>query len=132
MTLSYLFSFAAVFLILLVAPYLIWYYEAKLLPTFRDDVTGMVASPDRNHAQSLVDRYSRLIASYWWMTAILASTPIPILMARGGPFLRTYGLFGVTDPLFWVELVVLLWIGAIVGLGFLLVVVTVLIIRKIA
>lgn len=132
MTPSYLFSFAAVFLILLVAPYLIWYYEAKLLPTFRDDVTGIVASSDRNRAQSLVDRYSSLIDRYWWMTAILASTPIPILMARGGPFLREYGLFGVTDPLFWAVFVVLLWIGAIVGIGFLLVVVTVLIIRNIA
>lgn len=132
MSLGYLFSFAAVFLVLLVAPYLIWYYEANLLPAFRRDVTAIVASSDRDRAQRVVDRYSRVIGRYWWMTAILASIPIPILMARGGPFIREHGLFGATDPLFWAVFGVLLWIGVIVGIGFLLVAVTILTIRNIA
>jgi hypothetical protein len=130
MSLGYLFSLGAVVVVVCVAPSLIWYYDSRLLPTFREEATALVVEPDV--LDRLCDRYRKLIVDRWWIAALLAAAPIPFLMLFGQPFLRQRGLFGVTDPLFWAVFAVLLWIGVIVGIGFLFVTVTLLIIRGLA
>jgi len=130
MSLGYLFSLGAVVVVVCVAPSLIWYYDSHLLPTFREEATALVIEPDV--LDCLCDRYRKLITERWWVTALLAAAPIPFLMIFGRPFLRQQGLFGITDPLFWAVFAVLLWIGVIVGIGFLLVTVMILIIRALA
>lgn len=127
---TYLFSLVALLLVAGVAPYLIWYYDMRLLPAFLEDVEVLLA--DQSLPEAFRERYRGLIANRWWPPAIAASIPIPVLMFFGQPFLRQRGLFGATDPLFWAVFAVLLWIGVIVGIGFLLVAVTFLVIRDIS
>jgi MFS family permease len=127
---TYLFSLGALLLVTGVAPYLIWYYDTRLFPEFLGDVEILLAG--ESTPKEIGERYQRLIADRWWLPAIAASLPIPVLTLFGQPFLRQRGLLGATDPLFWPVFAVLLWIGVIVGIGFLLVAVTFLVIRDIS
>ena len=127
---TYLFSLGALLLVTGVAPYLIWYYDMRLLPAFLGDVEILLAG--QSTPDAIGERYRGLIADRWWAPAIAANLPIPLLTFFGQPFLRQRGLFGATDPLFWAVFAVLLWIGVIVGIGFLLVAVTFLVIRDIS
>lgn len=127
---TYLFSLGALLLVAGIAPYLIWYYDMQLFSTFLEEVEFLLAN--QSLPEQIGERYRGLIANWWWPPAIAAAIPIPILMVFGQPFLQQRGLFGATDPLFWAVFTVLLWIGVIVGIGFLLVAVTFLVIRDIS
>lgn len=127
---TYLFSLGALLLVTGVAPYLIWYYDMRLFPAFLGDVEMLL--PGQSTPDAIGERYRGLIADRWWAPAIAANLPIPLLTFFGQPFLRQRGLFGATDPLFWAVFAVLPWIGVIVGIGFLLVAVTFLVIRDIS
>jgi len=130
MTPTYLFSLASLLVVTTTAPYLIWYYDVQLFPEFRKNVRPLLQKPAV--IDSIGQRYHSLLATWWWIPAIMAALPIPFLLLFGKPFLRQHGLFGLSDPVFWMVMAVLLWICIIVGTGFLLTVITLLVIREIA
>ena len=130
MTIPFVFSLAALLVVTSAAPYLIWYYDAGLFPQFRENVRPLLDDPAV--MGDIGRRYHGLLARWWWLPALSASVPIPLLLWFGTPFLREHGLFGVADPLFWAVAALLLWIAVIVGIGFLLVAITFLVIREVA
>lgn len=127
---SYLYSLLAILVVTSVAPYLIWYYDFHLFPEFRDTVEPLIQTD--GVVAAIGERYHRQLATKWWISAIAASIPIPILLYYGDPFLSQRGLFGISDPIFWLVVGLLLWIGVIVGIGFLLVAITFLVIRDVS
>lgn len=127
---GYLFSLCLYAVVLLVAPYLIWYYDQRLFPEFCAQFAEILRTEEP--VVRIAGKYQRLYRDRWWVAAGLAMLPIPVITWLGQEFFRAHGLFGVTDPLFWLVELVLLWMGVIVGMGFLLVVVTLLVIREIA
>lgn len=127
---GFLFSLGAVVVVLVVAPYLVWYYSIQLLPTFFERISGVVADEER--LKTIEETHQQLLSDRWWLASILAASPVPILVVGSPAFLRSRGLFGLTDPLLWFVLGVLVWIGALVGIGFLLVLVTISIARTLA
>lgn len=130
LTMGFAFSLGAVVVVLVTAPFLVWYYETRLLPTFFERIAGLL--PDENRIDAIAKRQRRLLAERWWMASLLAAIPVPLLVFGSPSFHRAHGLFGLTDPLFWLVLAVLIWIGVLVGIGFLLVVITVSIARTLA
>ena len=127
---TYLYSLLAILVVTSVAPYLIWYYDSHLFPEFRTKVDPLIQAD--GVVAAIGKRYHTLLAKRWWIAAVLASLPIPVLLHVGDPFLTQRGLFGGSDLLFWIVGGLLLWIGVIVGIGFLLVAITFLAIRDVA
>lgn len=127
---GFLFSLAAIVVVLVVAPYLVWYYDTQLLPAFFRRISGVL--DDEERLKAIEGTHRQLLSDRWWLASILAASPVPVLVFGSPAFLRSRGLFGLTDPLFWLVLAVLVWIGALVGIGFLLVLVTISIARTLA
>lgn len=130
MTFPFVFSLLALLIVTSVAPYLIWYYDARLFPQFQETIRPLIETPTA--MDDIGQQYHRLLNSWWWGFVLLATIPIPLLLWFGTPFLRQRGLFGVTDPLFWLVAGLLLWIAVIVGIGFLLVTIMFVVVRNIA
>jgi len=127
---GYLLSLASVVVVLNAAPYLVWYYDQVLFPTFGEGFAGLAGDADQFKRTG--EKYQKLYTDWWPVASGLAAVPIPLLIVGGQEFITAKGLFGVTDPLFWLVGLVLIWLGVIVGLGFLLVVTTLLVIRDVA
>lgn len=127
---GYVSSLFSLVVLLWVAPYLVWYYDRRIFPRFFDECADLLV--DDGALDAVADRYGRLYSERWWVASLLASLPIPFLLAGGEEWVRAHGLFGVGDPLFLLVAAVLLWIGVVVGIGFLFVLVTLSVVRSVA
>lgn len=130
LTPGFVFSMGLHVVVLLVAPYLIWYYDRRLFPQFCQQFQEALRT--ETVLDDVARKYQTLYTDWWWVAAALAAIPIPLLTWFGRAFFRTRGLFGLGDPLFWLVEAVLLWIAVLVGIGFLLVLVTLLVVRQVA
>jgi hypothetical protein len=126
--LGFLYSVGSLALVGCIGPYLVWYYDRKLYPEF---LRGFADLTDETTMRRLGARHRRLLTRRWPVAAVLALLPIPVLLAVGGPYLGARGLYGPTDPVFLLVTAALVWLGVLVGLGFLLVAVTVSTVRHV-
>lgn len=128
LTPGFSFSLLSVGTVLFLGPYLVWYYDTRLLPGFARRFEDAVV--DGAALDAIVERHRQFLSERWWIASGLAAIPIPVLMFGAPGFLRARGLFGPTDPLFWTVMGVLLWLSLFVGMGFLVVLVTILLVRS--
>lgn len=124
---DFLYSLGALATIGCVGPYLVWYYDRRLYPTF---LRAFAELTDEATMRGIGRDHRKLIARWWPLAAGLAILPIPVLITVGGPYLEARGLYGLTDPVFLLVALALGWLGVLVGLGFLLVVVTISTVRQ--
>lgn len=111
-------------------PYLIWCYDERLLPRFFERVRDLMEEPRR--ADALEERYDRLFARKWWTLTI----PLAIIVA-GVLAVTPAGLPGSaiqdrSDPAYWVVAAAALWTAVLGSIGFFGVLVTLLVVRRIA
>ncbi|MFB6177047.1 MAG: hypothetical protein ABEI99_07900 [Halobaculum sp.] len=118
---GFLYSVASLAVVGCVAPSLVWYYDRELYPAFLREFAELT---DESAMRRIGRRHRETLARRWPVAAALAVLPIPVLVTVGGSYLRTRGLFGPTDPVFLLVAATLVWLGVLVGLGFLLVAVT--------
>lgn len=129
-TVGYAASIGFLVVFLLVAPYVVWYYDGVLLPSFFVAVSELVESEGR--LAEISRSYQRWFSNRWWVPCILTFPTVAVLLFGGRSFVRSHGLFGLGDPLFWVVFLALLWIATFVAIGIAMLYTTLGIVRAIA
>lgn len=112
-----------------VGPFLIWYYDERLLPGFFCKAVEIV--PDSQRTTEIAKKYDKLFSQKSWV----ATLPWTLFLT----FLYTH--FAQLSPLemlmmenlsFWVGLMAVVWAGFLTGIGFFGVMTTMLAIREIS
>lgn len=112
-------------------PFLIWYYDERLLPKFFFSVLDIVK--DKNKIEKLAKKYDTLFSKRFWLITIpwilflmYMCLQIPETLSRGGI------LGGVNDFFYWLFLIGIVWVGLITSTGFLGVLITIFAIRDVS
>jgi hypothetical protein len=120
------YSFALVWVNL--GPYLIWYYDQKLLPEFFERAIDIL--PDREDLNSIERKYAAFFSRKFWIVALPWSGLLTLLWANLGA-LPDAGVLGENDPVMWIALAAVAWLGLLTGIGFWGVVATLLAVRDV-
>ena len=130
LTLSFIYASALGLLWVNIAPYLIWYYDERVLPEFFSNLSELIT--DVEERKKLAEKYNRffadhrLSASFFWTVALVA------IVYVSEPALRAQGMTGAGEIFLWTTYAYAAYIGSVLGQGFVGPVTTVLLIREVA
>lgn len=79
--------------------YLVWYYDAKLLPAFFDGVEGLLADPA--DSERLRSKYLRFFRRGYWKTLVVWAPIGPVAFVGNLGYLTAQGIGGPTTLTFW-------------------------------
>jgi len=113
-----------------VGPWLIWYYDRRVMPEFFAALPAILERPGR--VEELASRYDRLFSTLSVVPIVLWNGLLVALFFRSQSFLAAEGLFEVGGPLYVLYLVSVVWLGTFTGIGFAGVLTTLLAIRAVA
>jgi hypothetical protein len=125
---DFLIAYSLALLWVSLGPYLIWYYDQKLLPEFFQRANDIV--PDREDLLSIERKYTVFFSRKFWIVALPWSALLIVLWANLGT-LPDGGVLGESDPVLWIALAGVAWLGLLTGIGFSGVVVTLLAVREV-
>lgn len=111
-------------------PLLIRYYDERLLPTFFEELTELLANEER--VDDLNRKYDALFSELYWIPTLVWVALLLGLFFRAQPSLVEEGLFEVGDAFYFIYLFSTGWLGVFTGIGFMGVITTVLAIREIS
>lgn len=95
-------------------PCLIWYYDCKLLPSFFEKLGGLILHGTKTEMEK---KYKSLFARKFWIFPIPWTLLFIILAFQNGFVLDLAGTQGPEDPWRWLLLLVIIWIGFLLGVG---------------
>jgi hypothetical protein len=111
-------------------PFMIWYYERRLLPEFFDRLPSLVqnkeALPQLKYKYAKFFASKHLYAAIPWMIIIVS-----IWLSFYGQ-LEFAGIFGVRDPFFWLASIGAAWFAYLTSIGFWGVITTLLCVKEVA
>ena len=113
-------------------PYLIWYYNKKLLPNFFDGLADIL--PDQAKRIMLAKKYDRMFSKDFWKLVIPLTILISTIFLLETPIFLNYdtGILGVNDIWYWIFFAWALWSTILGGMCFWGVVVTLLAVREVS
>jgi len=53
------------------APFDVWYYDERLLPQFFEDIQLITAEDDQDTLERLAIRYDTYYSKYWWVSTLV-------------------------------------------------------------
>lgn len=112
-----------------IGPYLIWYYDEKLLPNFFNDVTDIL---NDKKAKELAKKYDKLFSRIFKVCLIMLLPPIIIIWIYGSPSVLSGGILGYGDFWYWAWLVIVSWVIILASACFGGVIITILAIREVS
>jgi len=74
------------------APYDVWYYDERLLPQFFDDTERITAESDHDTLQRLASRYDTYYSRYWWASTLIWVVLVLFVFAVGQSYFRAQGI----------------------------------------
>ncbi|WP_435070031.1 hypothetical protein [Haloplanus sp. C73] len=77
------------------APYDVWYYDERLLPQFFDDIELITAESDHDTLERLATRYDHLYADYWWLSTLVWVGLVLTVFVVGQSYFQSQG---ITNP----------------------------------
>ena len=113
-----------------VGPYLIWFYNTKLMKNFFDRASILI--DNRHELNEIAIKYYNFFAKKFWILTIPLIIIIPFIWIFSMPILSNYGFFGYTDPWYWFSFIGVVWVTILGGIGFNGVLTTLLTINNIA
>ena len=126
---DYLFALLLATIWLNIGPFLIWYYDERLLPSFFQKVKTIISDPER--LSTIARKYDHFFAKRYWLVSI-PWTVLLIYIYLNFIQMTNSPVFGFPDPLFWLSLIIVTWGGWISGIGFIGVLTTMLALREIS
>lgn len=127
---SFLLASALALLWVNAAPFLIWYYDKRVLPAFFDHLGEIL--PDEDVRHDLAERYSDFFASHRLSVSVLWAGIAVAIVFVSEPVLRSQGMVGPGAVFLWTTYAYALYVGAVLGHGFVGTVTTVLLVREVA
>lgn len=127
---SFIYASALGLLWVNIAPYLIWYYDERVLPEFFSHLSELIS--DEDDRQELAKEYNqffadhRLSVSFFWAVALVA------IVYVSEPALKAQGMVGTGEFFIWTTYVYAAYIGLVLGQGFVGPITTILLIRDVA
>jgi len=110
---SYIFALVWVTL----GPYMIWYYDEKLLPNFF--LRALDILPSSKKLKQLAEKYDKLFSQRFWMATIPWTILLFIVWQYSLPILsKKGGIFGIGDLWCWIGLLGIFWISLLTSIGF--------------
>lgn len=130
-TKQFLISYIFVLIWVTLGPYMIWYYDEKLLPNFFFRASDIVPSPKK--LKLLAEKYDKLFSQKFWVITLPWIILLLIIWQYSLPTLSAKaGIFGIRDVWYWIGLVGIFWISLLTSIGFWGVLTTLLAIKEIS
>ena len=130
-TKQFLISYIFALVWLTLGPYMIWYYDEKLLPSFFSKALDIVPSPQK--LKLLAEKYDKLFSQKFWIVTVPWTILLFIVWQYSLPTLSAKaGIFGTRDSWYWIGLIGIFWISLLTSIGFWGVLTTLLAIKEIS
>lgn len=111
----FLFAIAMTVLLLNLGPYLVWYYDERVLPEFLRRATELLP---RERVDEYARRYDAFFARRWWPLSAGLSILMGYTFVRSTSFLVRVGVFEAGGPFHYLIFALILWVGVVGGVGF--------------
>jgi len=74
------------------APFDVWYYDERLLPKFFDDIELITATESHDALDRLAKRYDTYYAKYWWVSTLVWVALVLTVFVVGQDYFRAQGI----------------------------------------
>jgi hypothetical protein len=74
------------------APFDVWYYDERLLPQFFDDIELITATESHDTLRRLATRYDRYYSRYWWVSTLIWVGLVLTVFVVGQGYFRSQGI----------------------------------------
>jgi uncharacterized membrane protein YbaN (DUF454 family) len=74
------------------APFDVWYYDERLLPAFFDDIERITAESDQSALSALATRYDTYYSRYWWVSTLVWVVLVLLVFVVGQGYFRSQGI----------------------------------------
>lgn len=122
------YTFALIWLNL--GPFLIWYYDERLLPIFFYKALDIV--PNHEKMAVLAKKYDNLFSQKFWVVTVPWTIFLVYIYIHGLPALSKGGVFGMNDFCYWVGIIGIVWAALLTSTGFWGILTTMFAIREIS
>lgn len=129
-SLSFIYASALGLLWVNIAPYLIWYYDERVLPEFFSHLSELISDADQR--QELAKKYNRFFAKPRLSVSLFWAFALMTIVYASEPALRSQGLVGAGEVFLWTTYAYAAYIGLVLGHGFVGPITTILLIRDVA
>lgn len=129
-SLSFIYASALGLLWVNVAPYLIWYYDERVLPEFFSHLSELIS--DKDQRQQLARKYNQFFAKKRLSVSLFWAIALMTIVYASEPALRSQGMVGTGEVFLWTTYAYAAYIGLVLGHGFVGPVTTILLIREVA
>lgn len=99
-----------------VAPYLIWYYDERVLPSFFEKLGEIL--PETAAVDHLAEKYTSMFAETQPLVAFLWTVGTVAIVFAGTDVLRAQGMVGDASVFIWTTYAYALFIGLVLSHGF--------------
>lgn len=130
-SISFSFIYASVLGLLWVniAPYLIWYYDEQVLPSFFAHLFEII--PDSGERKRLAEKYNRFFAEPRPLVSLFWAVALAAIVFASEPALKAQGMTGSGSVFLWTTYAYAIYIGSVLGHGFVGPITTIFLIRDI-
>jgi ABC-type multidrug transport system fused ATPase/permease subunit len=74
------------------APFDVWYYDERLLPKFFDDIQLITAASDYDTLERLATRFDTYYVEYWWVSTLVWVVLVLTVFVVGQDYFRAQGI----------------------------------------
>jgi hypothetical protein len=74
------------------APFDVWYYDERLLPQFFDDIELITAESDYDTLERLASRFDAYYATYWWVSTLVWVVLVLTVFVVGQDYFQAQGI----------------------------------------
>lgn len=129
MSLSFVYASALGLFWVNIAPFLIWYYDERVLPGFFDDLFEIIS--DLEERQYLAKKYNNFFAQHRASVSLLWGGAAIVIVFVSESALRAQGMSGSGEIFLWITYAYAGYVGGVLGHGFIGPITTILLIREV-
>ncbi|MGB9932696.1 ABC transporter C-terminal domain-containing protein [Haloarcula amylolytica] len=96
-------------------PFIVWYYDRRVFPSFFQAVDEVVAPNQEPLIQEIADKYDRIISRYWWVTTLPFAVVIVSVFFVGNDYFVAEGITAVHEQVAY--LIFFIYFALFTGFG---------------
>lgn len=113
-----------------IAPPILWYYDERILPSFFKNSLDLF--PNEEKMRKYVEKFDKMFHNRFFITTIPWTAMMVFIYIISDNTMVRGGLFGYSDPFYWLLFIVYVWLNLMVGCALWGLIVTIRAIREIA